>query len=34
MREAMRRLWRKVLRLLSGRVDYIGGGQTLSLIHI
>lgn len=29
MREAMRRLWRKVLRLLSGRVDYIGGGQTL-----
>ena len=25
----MRRLWRKVLRLLSGRVDYIGGGQTL-----
>ena len=28
MREAMRRLWRKVLRLLSGRVDYIGGGQT------
>ena len=30
MREAMRRLWRKVLRLLSGRVDYIGGGQTLA----
>ena len=29
MREAMRGLWRKVLRLLSGRVDYIGGGQTL-----
>ena len=29
MREAMRRLWRKVLRLLSGRVDYNGGGQTL-----
>lgn len=29
MREAMRRLWRKVLCLLSGRVDYIGGGQTL-----
>ncbi len=29
MREAMRRMWRKVLRLLSGRVDYIGGGQTL-----
>ncbi len=29
MREAMRRLWRKVLRLFSGRVDYIGGGQTL-----
>ena len=29
MREAMRRLWRKVLRLLSGRVDYIGGGQAL-----
>lgn len=29
MREAMRRLWRKVLRLLSDRVDYIGGGQTL-----
>ena len=29
MREAMRRLWRKVLRLLSGRVDYIGGGQNL-----
>lgn len=29
MREAMERLWRKVLRLLSGRVDYIGGGQTL-----
>ena len=29
MRAAMRRLWRKVLRLLSGRVDYIGGGQTL-----
>ena len=29
MREAMRRLWRTVLRLLSGRVDYIGGGQTL-----
>ena len=29
MREAMSRLWRKVLRLLSGRVDYIGGGQTL-----
>lgn len=29
MREAMRRLWRKMLRLLSGRVDYIGGGQTL-----
>ena len=29
MREAMRRLWRKVLRLLSGRVDYIGGGPTL-----
>ena len=25
----MRRLWRTVLRLLSGRVDYIGGGQTL-----
>ncbi|MGI5884068.1 MAG: RNA polymerase sporulation sigma factor SigE [Candidatus Spyradocola sp.] len=29
MREVVQRLWRGLLRLLAGRVDYIGGGQTL-----